>query len=176
MKRVGFFNKLAAVVGWMFAALAVVCLCIYAVPFFQELLSFGVADWQHALQSALAMPVAIVAMLLLIGCVVLLVHNLFSDSDNAATRADDGIDPTFPWFTANATIEQQKRFEHDLRQLCANCTKGSKGTVGPLVSWLLQQQKDGLIALPDNQTQIYQLLAEHYGFALSKQAFSAAMP
>lgn len=83
---------------------------------------------------------------------------------------------TFPWYTAAATTEQRSSFEEDLHRLCAACTKGQKGATKPLTDWLLEQQKAGLILLPDNYTLIYQELADHYGFSLSKQAFSAAMP
>lgn len=82
----------------------------------------------------------------------------------------------FPWYATSVTTEQRITFEKELRRLCAACQSGSKGTTKPLVEWLLAQQSSGIILLPDNYTQIHQELAEHYGYGLSKQSFSAAMP
>ena len=161
--------------GFLVATLAVLLVwCLWAfIPYLRYLIVGSDSD--HALRNMRAgyeLPMFI----LLISVLVLLVAALWWGIKSYKRESAVFSDYTFPWYTAAATNEQRSAFEEDLRRLCAACTKGQKGATKPLTDWLLEQQKSGIILLPDNYTLIYQELADHYGFGLSKQAFSAAMP
>lgn len=114
--------------------------------------------------------------LVLMGLLVLalLAWRMFSSSTKLPISEETSSH--FPWYTAGATTEQRAAFEKELHRLCTACESGKRGASKPLSDWLLAQQSAGIILLPDNYTQIYQELSEHYGYRLSKQAFSAAMP
>lgn len=134
------------------------------------------ADEDHAIRNILAgyeLPVFIIILMGLI-TLAILIWQMFSNS--SISHPHENIITEFPWFNTTATQKQRVTFEKELRRLCAACQSGSKGTTKPLVEWLLAQQSAGIILLPDNYTQIHQELAEHYGYGLSKQSFSAAMP
>lgn len=138
----------------------------------RDVLSCHVPAWLSMLVSWSARPYMVLGFVFLACLVFVLVTDPWSKSKPNTPPADC----PFPWYVASTTIEQRQAFERELHRLCGECVAGRKGTTRPLVEWLLAQQSDGLINLPDNYSQIYQLLSEHYGYGLSKQAFSAAMP
>lgn len=134
------------------------------------------ADKDHAMRNMIAgyeLPIFILVLMGMLGLPILTWRILSSSTKMQVTEK---VSSSFPWFSTTSTTEQRIAFEQELHRLCAACVNGSKGTTKPLADWLLSQQSSGIILLPDNYTQIYQELAEHYGYGLSKQAFSAAMP
>lgn len=134
------------------------------------------ADKEQATRNMIAGYELPMFLLIFMGMVVLafVTWRLFAPTTQLSVAKEN--DSRFPWYATSATTEQRLAFDKELHRLCAACQSGSKGTTKPLVDWLLAQQSVGIILLPDNYTQIHQELAEHYGYGLSKQAFSAAMP
>lgn len=114
--------------------------------------------------------------LVLMGLVILAILTWRMFSRAPQSPVSEETTSRFPWYTAGVSTEQRIAFEKELHRLCAACESGKRGATKPLADWLLAQQSAGIILLPDNYTQIHQELSEHYGYRLSKQAFSAAMP
>lgn len=161
--------------GFLVATLAVLLVwCLWAfIPYLRYLIVGSDSDLAlRNMRAGYELPMFI----LLISVLVLQIAALWWGIKSYKRESAVFSGYTFPWYTAAATNEQRSSFEEDLRRLCAACTKGQKGATKPLTDWLLEQQKSGIILLPDNYSLIYQELSDHYGFGLSKQAFSAAMP
>lgn len=195
-KFVKFQTYLENVIGIMFLSMMVFAFLVYGSAFLiGEVFEKTLPGFLRTLIDYTTQPFMVLVYVLLGLLLLMLILNLFDNKSDMQVTAElvlelqnkqkemesemkqlQAASCPFPWYATSATTEQRIAFEKELRRLCATCQSGSKGTTKPLADWLLAQQSAGIILLPDNYTQIHQELAEHYGYGLSKQSFSAAMP
>ena len=187
--------RLEQTFGGLFLLIIGVALLVYGFPFLMSIFDWTVAQWQSDLIDWCIKPLFVACGIEIVLAFILLVRNFFSGKGDSQTTAELVIELQkkqaameaelkqmqaatcrFPWYTSAATAEQRIDFEHELNRLASACEKGAKGTVQPLISWLLDQEKSGVIKLPNNYSDIFEELTAHYHFGLSKQAFLGAMP
>ena len=187
--------RLEQTFGGLFLLIIGVALLVYGFPFLMSIFDWTVAQWQSDLIDWCIKPIFVACGIEIAIAFILLVRNFFSGKGDSQTTAELVIELQkkqaameaelkqmqaatcrFPWYTSAATAEQRIAFEQELNRLASACEKGAKGTVKPLISWLLDHEKSGVIKLPSNYSDIFEELAAHYHFGLSKQAFLAAMP
>ena len=181
--------------GALFLSLWGACLFFYGIPFLMSIFDWTVAQWQSDLMDWFDKPFLVLCGILIVLGFILLVNIFLTGKDDNQATAELVIELQkkqaameaelkqmqaatcrFPWYTSAATAEQRIAFEQELNRLASACEKGARGTIQPLISWLLDQEKSGVIKLPNNYSDIFEELTAHYHFGLSKQAFLAAMP